>query len=502
MSIQMFDVVGLWRQSSDDFNEWRAVTDLPVLYDFFLERLPDFGVWASEFQIDSATFSRTLPTGRLLLPVPVLTLVSAPVERRAYRRYLPIELEASEYARRCEINGRPAPELKQVVPYLSWGAKRFGKKAFIPNENTTAEGIVFNSWSAVDSPEFSRASIFRKFAVLKLGGVSVSNDVSGRNLDFADLDHLVIEGKYHANKQTYVQYSSCRNIRISNANMAFYEFRRCSMGRFSCESSTLYSFGFVECDQLDFSFADSKLRKVRFERCGVSFSFDHCELIDVSYAPAKQARYYSAAAEVYRQLRIAYQSCGKRHEAAEAYYQERSHERKALANPYFELEWEREFPPRRHGQSAREVVTDWRNGTYESRVAARRILDILWFHIRVWLVPRYSLLALKFKFRYLVSLMEALVWGYGERPSRIVSTAIVLLGAYSVAYSALLNSGAGAGTSAIDCMYLSLVTFTTLGYGDITPKTPLMKLACGSEAAIGAFVLGLVVAGFANKSRY
>jgi hypothetical protein len=135
-------------------------------------------------------------------------------------------------------------------------------------------------------------------------------------------------------------------------------------------------------------------------------------------------------------------------------------------------------------------------------VAARRILDILWFHIRVWLVPRYSLLALKFKFRYLVSLMEALVWGYGERPSRIVSTAIVLLGAYSVAYSALLNSGAGAGTSAIDCMYLSLVTFTTLGYGDITPKTPLMKLACGSEAAIGAFVLGLVVAGFANKSRY
>jgi Kef-type K+ transport system membrane component KefB len=29
-----------------------------------------------------------------------------------------------------------------------------------------------------------------------------------------------------------------------------------------------------------------------------------------------------------------------------------------------------------------------------------------------------------------------------------------------------------------------------------------MKMMCGSEAAIGAFIVGLVVAGFANKSRY
>jgi hypothetical protein len=123
------------------------------------------------------------------------------------------------------------------------------------------------------------------------------------------------------------------------------------------------------------------------------------------------------------------------------------------------------------------------------------------FHARLWLTPKYFRTAVRFKFRYLVTLAEGLVWGYGERPSRIVGTATALLLMYSVAFYTLLGAD-GTKTSITDCVYLSLVTFTTLGYGDITPKTTLMKMACGSEAFIGAFVLGLVVAGFSNRSRY
>jgi len=124
------------------------------------------------------------------------------------------------------------------------------------------------------------------------------------------------------------------------------------------------------------------------------------------------------------------------------------------------------------------------------------------FYARLWLVPKYAIVAFKFKFRYFMSLIQALVWGYGERPSRIIVTAFILLAAYSVIFYGLLNEGQAAGVSLIDCAYLSIATFTTLGYGDIPPKTTLMKMACGSEAAMGAFVLGLFVAGFANRSRY
>jgi hypothetical protein len=512
MSIPLFDVSELWRKQADEFNEWRANSDLPLLYDFFLTRLPDFEDWASEFQIDKKTFSHTIPTGKLFLPASVLTLVRSQVEvhpalirspdnQPPHLRYLPLERDPSEYVRNCQIAGRPVPELKSVVPYLTWGAKRFGKVAFIPNENVMTEGVVFNSWSAVDSPAYSRASIFRNFEVLKLGGVVVTADVSGRNLDFVDLDHLTITGPYHANRQTFVQYSSCRDLAISDADMAFYELRRCSMSSFRCASSKLYKFTFAECEQMESSFVDSKLRNVRFERSGASFDFDHCDLIDLRYIPAKQERLYSFAADVYRQLRIAYQSCGKRHEAAEAYYQERSYERKALARPYLEPEWESAFPPKRTVESLTEISQKWRSKTYDWRVALQRGKWVLQFHARLWLTPKYFRTAVRFKLRYLVTAAEGLVWGYGERPSRIVATATTLLAMYSMAFYTILNAN-GAKTSITDCVYLSLVTFTTLGYGDITPKTTVMKMACGSEAFIGAFVLGLVVAGFSNRSRY
>ena len=128
----MFDVSTLWRMPCDDFNEWRATADLPILYDYFLRCLPDFSIWATEFNIDQETFSRTIPTATLLLGQSVLTLVEVRTERMQYLKFWPTELEPDEYARRCRLNGRPVPDLKRVIPYLLWGAKRFGQKDFIP----------------------------------------------------------------------------------------------------------------------------------------------------------------------------------------------------------------------------------------------------------------------------------------------------------------------------------------------------------------------------------
>ncbi|WP_082793216.1 potassium channel family protein [Collimonas pratensis] len=51
-------------------------------------------------------------------------------------------------------------------------------------------------------------------------------------------------------------------------------------------------------------------------------------------------------------------------------------------------------------------------------------------------------------------------------------------------------------------IYFSAVTFTTLGYGDIWPTTTTLKMLCGSEAILGAFNMGLVVAGFAGRSKH
>lgn len=57
-----------------------------------------------------------------------------------------------------------------------------------------------------------------------------------------------------------------------------------------------------------------------------------------------------------------------------------------------------------------------------------------------------------------------------------------------------------------DLLYFSFVTLTTLGYGDITPATPLTRFLAFMEAIVGQFYLAVLVAslvgmGVSNRHR-
>lgn len=53
------------------------------------------------------------------------------------------------------------------------------------------------------------------------------------------------------------------------------------------------------------------------------------------------------------------------------------------------------------------------------------------------------------------------------------------------------HSVLGLSDSCVDSVYLSLVTITTLGFGDITPTTDIGKIVVSSQAFFGVMVLGL-----------
>jgi hypothetical protein len=46
----------------------------------------------------------------------------------------------------------------------------------------------------------------------------------------------------------------------------------------------------------------------------------------------------------------------------------------------------------------------------------------------------------------------------------------------------------------VTCIYFSIVTWTTLGYGDFRPSVP-MRLVAASEALLGYFMMAVFVAG-------
>jgi len=101
--------------------------------------------------------------------------------------------------------------------------------------------------------------------------------------------------------------------------------------------------------------------------------------------------------------------------------------------------------------------------------------------------------------------------GYGERPMRVIGSSLLLILTCSLLYF-LLGVSQGGGYLGLelnanfennlfnwlDCVYYSVVTFTTLGYGDISP-VGYTKIIAASEAFAGAFMMALFIVVFGNK---
>ncbi|MFT4928992.1 MAG: hypothetical protein ACI8WB_005116 [Phenylobacterium sp.] len=101
--------------------------------------------------------------------------------------------------------------------------------------------------------------------------------------------------------------------------------------------------------------------------------------------------------------------------------------------------------------------------------------------------------------------------GYGEKPLNVISFSMTLIFICSLCYFALGVQADGVFTAFnlahsleqnayafASCLYFSVVTFTTLGYGDITP-IGLSRIVAALEAFSGSFTLALFVVVFVKK---
>ncbi len=97
---------------------------------------------------------------------------------------------------------------------------------------------------------------------------------------------------------------------------------------------------------------------------------------------------------------------------------------------------------------------------------------------------------------YLISSVYRWTFGYGEKPLRVAvfsaSVILVYAGAYD-AFHVLKDEGFR------NSLYFSIVTFTTLGYGDLTPD-PNFRLFAASEALVGLLLSGLFLFTLARRS--
>lgn len=105
---------------------------------------------------------------------------------------------------------------------------------------------------------------------------------------------------------------------------------------------------------------------------------------------------------------------------------------------------------------------------------------------------------------YIPIALMGLLCGYGERPQRVILSSGFVMFSYACLFYLLKAVRSPIDPdytlSFWDYIYYSVVTFTTLGYGDIVPKMNLaFRMLAVSEAFTGAFMMGLFIFTLARK---
>jgi len=117
----------------------------------------------------------------------------------------------------------------------------------------------------------------------------------------------------------------------------------------------------------------------------------------------------------------------------------------------------------------------------------------------------------KWSFKRCISKLVDIFCGYGERPLRVILFSISLITVFATLYffSGLSFSGESLAFNPdisawenikvfFGSLYFSVVTFTTLGYGDVAP-VGIARAFAALEAFLGSFTLALFVVVFVKK---
>lgn len=107
---------------------------------------------------------------------------------------------------------------------------------------------------------------------------------------------------------------------------------------------------------------------------------------------------------------------------------------------------------------------------------------------------------IKYFFVWLVLTFSYVIWGHGERPLRTFFSAIAVIILAACAYTSgeLISGGNLIKPDFSQAFYFSVVTYTTIGYGDITP-IGFTRMIVIIEALCGLFITSLLFVGLSRK---
>lgn len=467
----------LWKLNPDEFNKWRRENDLKKLFQGFREALPHFDEWLAAYNFTIDFILGTDQPGSFFYWDKETILFKSEEKDLPYYFFVQIEDKAHDKKIK-EASKADGDKVQQFrfKPYFLWASEKLQSTEIIETKYSgKLDTFRYISHSAPDVPEICTAIIAPGISVLKLGGTKIEGwgQTTFRNLDFANLDFLEIEGKHRWDREHNIFYSSCRHLRFVDSKVNFTKFHACEFEALVILNSRVYWTEFYKCDLFGADIENSQLLNFKIQDCSLSsFTFNRVEVDNLLYSPPKKERHvgivgtYQTAAENYKRFRVLFQNNGHRTEASEAFYNERLYE---LKYNFGRIDLKKTFQLLRKG--------DFYFGIP---------------HLKDNLVRVGTLVS---------DYLSYIVWGFGERPSRTIICSLLLVLMYTGLY--YFSGISTVGGNVVNSFYLSTIMFTTLGFGDFNPfQDGSYKILLASEALLGAFTFGLFIAGYANKSKY
>lgn len=107
------------------------------------------------------------------------------------------------------------------------------------------------------------------------------------------------------------------------------------------------------------------------------------------------------------------------------------------------------------------------------------------------------------KSKQIIPLLADILGSYGRNYKKVFLWILIIIISFAIFYT-ISADGAGDKMSSfctrfVNNLYFSSVTFLTIGYGDIHPWNPLIKILCAFEGFIGLFLMSYFTVSFARR---
>lgn len=455
----------IWAIKPTTFYAWRVKHDLPRILAHFSEKLNRFNKWKEQYEI----------TDGLLMRHGISNCVNLKdikeKDKQKYIFYKQGDNPGRDFLSDMDLSNKISTMWgeqetfvlkKKFVSYLDW-CEQNKIKAFGNRGNH--EVFRYTSASNIRSTAI-KVSILDGLELLKIGGVTIQPNAVGlinpKYFEFVNASYLTLQG--HINSAGLVlrfENSIVDDLKCENLEYPLVEFSNCSLINFKVLDSSIAQWNFYKTT-ITGKISNSKLSMIQIIGGGFNVVLDSTYIVDVDAAHTNELGFIST----YQTLKKTYADQGNDKNAIIYFLKEKRLERQSYYNAIFN----------QHIRSKFKLSF--------LKVKSKLLVSVLFAGGR-----------------YLFSLLNDLYWGYGRRPFNIVGCSLLVILICSLFFffnQDLMNMpNQQTQMSVSDSLYYSTITFTTLGYGDFTPKG-FLRVVASIEALFGGMSIGFLVAGFSN----